>query len=389
VERSLSRLFSLCLATFAVVHSAAEVQSQTTPLDALKERGTIKLCADADFLPHSHSGMNPPGFDVEVAQAVAKQLDLELSMHWVITLKGFRALRNLYDRECDFFMGLPRDESFLEEAFRLDVTAPYYNGGFARLVRSDAKSTNLADYKSAGVGVQMATVPDFRLFGRGIERKLYRNVDAVFAALVAKEIEIAVVPALEAAWLVHTNREAGLKILDTTDAEFLYPMGFGVRKKEQDVKAALESAIASLREDGTLERLREKYGVPMLVSDAEAVKPPNDAGSAVEPAADVQERGDTAPVTKENDVAAEFPSDAKSIDAGRRLYKQACYKCHGPNGVSGGTIPDLRHFNGDHFEMFAIIQGGRIEKGMPAWSEYLDTEETKKIVAYIMSLPKD
>lgn len=92
----------------------------------------------------------------------------------------------------------------------------------------------------------------------------------------------------------------------------------------------------------------------------------------------------------DNTTVEDFPNDAKSIDAGRKLYKQACYKCHGPNGVSGGTIPDLRKYAAthDHYEMFGVIQAGRLDKGMPAWNDYLTEEEIKQIIVYVKALHK-
>jgi len=45
-------------------------------------------------------------------------------------------------------------------------------------------------------------------------------------------------------------------------------------------------------------------------------------------------------------------------------------------------------FAGDHYEMFAIVQAGIVDRGMPAWNDYLTETEMKQIVVYIKSLPK-
>ncbi len=383
----------IALAIFSFIAVFAGNAAQAGYFKRLQELGEITLCADADFLPHSSSKMDPPGFDIEVAKAVAEKLGLQLKFKWVITRKGYRALRNLYSGECDFFMGLPRDEDFLDEYFRLDVTVPYYNGGFAVLARKDAKSLNLEDHKASGVGVQMGTVPDFRLFEYGFERKLYRNMEEIEAALKSGEASIVVAPALEAAWVAKSNPDLGLTVLAETKKQFIYPLGFGVRKKEPDVRKAIDGALADLKNSGRLEELREKYGLPNLVAE-------NDGGGAGQPKQDgkAKKKKSEAPPQSNDDeddtidlaqLDEEFPSDPKSVDKGRKLYKQACYKCHGPNGVSGGIIPDLRKFRGNHYEMFAIIQAGRLEVGMPAWNEYLNVTEIKQIIVYLKSLPED
>ena len=384
----------IALAAISMFSVLAGSKVEAGYFNRLKELGEITLCADANFLPHSSSKMDPPGFDIEVAKAVTEKLGLQLKFKWVITRKGYRALRNLYSGECDFFMGLPRDEGFLDEYFKLDVTDPYYKGGFVVLARKDAGSLKLEDHKASGVGVQMGTVPDFRLFEYGFERKLYRNMEEIQDALKSGEAKIAVAPALEAAWVAKSNPDLGLTVLPETKKQFIYPLGFGVRKKEPDVREAIDGALAELKKSGRLDELRNKYGLPDLVAE-------NDAGSSGQPNQEKDKKKKSeapAPAVDDKDedetidlaqLEEEFPSDPESIDKGRKLYKQACYKCHGPNGVSGGLIPDLRKYTGDHYEMFATIQAGRLEVGMPAWNEYLNVTEIKQIIVYLKNLPKE
>lgn len=380
--RNLSNIVSAAALTVSVL--AAGIQADPAhagTLDQLKSYGKITLCADRDLLPHSSSKMDPPGFDVEVAQEVAKSLGLELGFQWVAAFKGHRAIRNLYAGDCDIFMGLPKNKDFLEEAFKLDVTDPYYTGGFAVLFSKDAPSTNLEDYKAKGVAVDIMTVPDFRLFDRGFERKLYYGTAKVVEAMKGGEVQAALVPALEAGWLAHTNKDLGLRILDRTEEQYIYPMGFGVRKKEQDLKQAINDVLKKLDGSGRLKELREKYGVVDL-------KPDDGTPPKVANVSEEIKVAEAAHGPKDHHVKnSDFPNDPESIEKGRKLYKQACYKCHGPNGVAGGTRPDVRKFQGDEYEMFAVVQAGRVELGMPAWNDYLTQEEIQQIVAYIYQLP--
>lgn len=395
--RNLHRIVSaaaVTLAGFAAGLQSGPVDAGT--LERLKSYGKITLCADRDLLPHSSSAMDPPGFDVEVAHEVARHLELELGFQWVAAFKGHRAIRNLYSGDCDIFMGLPNDKDFLKEAFRLDVTEPYYTGGFAVLLSKDAPSTNLEDYKTKGVAVDIMTVPDFRLFERGFERKLYYGTAKVVEAMKSGEVQAALVPALEAGWLAHTHGELGLRVLDRTEKQYIYPMGFGLRKKEQDLKQAINEALAKIEASGRLKELREKYGVVDLKPEDGSTPEKKAAveGGSGEKAAPTQvaeakvDAAAPAAGSAASSLESDFPSDPASIKKGYSLYKQACYKCHGPNGVSGGTRPDVRMFAGDHYEMFAIVQAGIVDRGMPAWNDYLTETEMKQIVVYIKSLPK-
>ena len=48
-------------------------------------RGTITLCAHANALPFASRKNNPPGFQIELGRALAKQLGVELDVAWVVS----------------------------------------------------------------------------------------------------------------------------------------------------------------------------------------------------------------------------------------------------------------------------------------------------------------
>ena len=451
------RLGRKCILGLGAVLSIAPLcgtaSAQQATLERVKRIGEIKVCVDQNNLPYSSDKPDVLGYDVEIAQQIAKEMGIKLGYNWFASNIGKRALRQMVgEGNCDFFMGLPKDDSFEDSNFKILLSKPYYLGGFATLVRSDAPATALADAKMKGVGVQLGTFVDFKLFDKGFERKLYRNSKEMFEAVAHKEIDVAVTSAPEGAWLVKSSGDTRLKLLTNTEKEFMFPMAIGVRKADKDLKEAIDAAVDKITADGRLAAIFAKYGMVQLVAEggaapeaakadapkteapkAEAPKadapkpdapktetpktdaPKTEIPKTEAPKADAGQTGDK-PVAAAAPVAAtaavpehfeyatpegvpvvdptkmdDFPSDPKTVDNGRKLYKQACYKCHGPNGVSGGTIPDLRKYaaNHDHFDMFAIIQGGRLDKGMPKWAEYLNDVEIKSIIVYVKALPKD
>lgn len=428
----LNSAFGLITLVAALAVSGAALAQQAT-LERVKKLGEIKVCVDQDNLPYSSDKPELPGFDVEMSREIAKELGLKLNYHWFATNIGKRALRQMIgEGNCDFFPGLPDEKSFEESNFRIALSKPYYTSGFATLVRTNAPVTALADSKAKGVGVQLGTFADFKLFDKGFERKLYKNTKEMFEAVALKEIDAAVTSAAEGAWLVKSSGDTRLKILPNTAQEFIFPVAVGVRKADKDLKDAIDTALDKISKDGRTAAIFAKYGMVQLVAEGEAapdaakVETPKAEAPKIEPPKADAPKADApkaeAPKTeaaKPDDKAAaaapavateqfpyatpegvpvvdptkieDFPYDPKSVDNGRKLYKQACYKCHGPNGVSGGTIPDLRKYaaNHDHFDMFAVIQGGRLEKGMPKWADYLNEVEIKSIIVYVKALPKD
>jgi mono/diheme cytochrome c family protein len=54
--------------------------------------------------------------------------------------------------------------------------------------------------------------------------------------------------------------------------------------------------------------------------------------------------------------------------------------------ISGGTIPDLRKFEGSDQDYLNTVRDGRQGTIMPAWKEFLTDEEILKIRAYTKSV---
>lgn len=483
----LSTRFALVTAMAISALSAGEASAQQAALDRIKRTGTITVCADPVRLPYSNEKMDPPGFDMEFSQAIAGELGFKLGVFWHSTHRGTKIVRQLADGNCDFFPGFPVDASFEESNFRIIMSKPYYSSGFATLARVDAPDTILTDSKKKGVGVQMGTLPDFRLFDRGYDRKLYKNTKDMIEAIVHKEVDAAVVPALEGGYEVKTHGKAdGLKVLANTEKDFVFPMAVGFRKADKELRDMVNVAIDKIKADGRLDKIFEKYGMVQLAgtgggeapkskaqaedgdgkpaekkadaapaaapAPAAAAEPEKkaEAAPAPAPAAAPEKKAEAAPApaaaagnpeeekkkrieaamsdptlsphaalaimeglevgtfkpgedpgadwhglainpefAADTTTVEDFPVDAKSIDRGRKLYKQACYKCHGNNGVQGGgVIPDLRKFasENDHYAMFAVVQAGRPDRGMPAWDSYLTVDEMKQIIVYIKAL---
>lgn len=85
----------------------------------------------------------------------------------------------------------------------------------------------------------------------------------------------------------------------------------------------------------------------------------------------------------------EASRDAKTVRAGKKLYSQLCASCHGPEGT-GGDAPtnlfDAKWNNGGKPEqIWATINAGLLEKGMPPWQGAVAEEDLVAITAYLLS----
>ena len=76
-------------------------------------------------------------------------------------------------------------------------------------------------------------------------------------------------------------------------------------------------------------------------------------------------------------------------EQGERIFGQMCASCHAPDG--GGLIgPNLPAeywiHGGTPLEIYHTVEGGVLEKGMPAWGKMISPADLKSVVAYVLSI---
>ena len=73
----------------ALIGLAGEAQAR--PLDADPLFGALGLCAHPDSLPFASKAENPPGFQIELGSALARELGVSLRPDWIITQYQMRS----------------------------------------------------------------------------------------------------------------------------------------------------------------------------------------------------------------------------------------------------------------------------------------------------------
>lgn len=246
----------LCL--LILLSGCSQGNSQDGDLLAqIKARGEIVVAMEGTWSPwgyHDESGALV-GYDVEVAQAIADKLGVKVNFvegEFNGLLAGLEAGR--YDIMVN---GVEINESRRE---KYDFSAPYAYSRIAVIVRADDDSIHSMEdldgkhtantlnstYAAVGerYGAQVTGVDDFN---QTIELLLTGRIDATLNA------EESFYDYLK----VHPN--AGVKIActdpDSTQVAIPMPKGAG----SDSLRAAIDEALAGLREDGTLSRLALKY----------------------------------------------------------------------------------------------------------------------------------
>lgn len=226
-------------------------------LARIQAKGEIVVALEGTWSPWGYhdEGGTLVGYDVEVAQAIADKLGVKVSFvegEFTGLLAGLEAGR--YDIMVN---GVEIDEGRRE---KYDFSAPYAYSRIAVIVRADDDSiqsmedldgkhtanTLNSTYAAVGerYGAQVTGVDDFI---QTIQLLTDGRIDATLNAEESFYDYLKVHP------------DAGVKIacIDPDSTQVAIPMPKGANS--DSLRAAIDKALAELREDGTLSRLALKY----------------------------------------------------------------------------------------------------------------------------------
>ena len=222
------------------------------------EKGKLIMSTNAAFPPYEMTDDNGNyiGIDVEVAQAIAKELDLEL----VIDNMGFTAaLEAVQNGKSDIVMaGVTVNEKRLAV---MDFSDSYATGIQVVIVKegSDVTMDNLDSKK---IGTQLGTTgyiyasdtPENGGYGEDNVVGYDNGITAV-QALLNGQVDCVIIDNAPAKEFVKAN--PGLAILDGTWVEEQYAIGFN--KGNTELKNAVNEALKKLIADGTVQAIVDKY----------------------------------------------------------------------------------------------------------------------------------
>ena len=265
-------------ALFCLVCSAGffDVQGQE-PATASKtwrriaRQGHFTVSLDADNLPYSARTGKPPGIEVELAHALAKQFGLTAKIDW-ITARGGTPLARLLEGDCDLVIGLPVDGRLRSDdeaaARRILYTRGYCRGGCLIFVRTGGPRIRIAGLnvgQSQRLGTQAGTLADFRLKEWGFQHKRYGTQSAALKALAGGKIDYAYLWS-SAAWPARPAGKLGIEVVQPYELEDWREMAVAVRRGNAGLRQKLDGAVARLVEEGFIERLLQRYGMPYYPS---------------------------------------------------------------------------------------------------------------------------
>ncbi|RYF24986.1 MAG: amino acid ABC transporter substrate-binding protein [Comamonadaceae bacterium] len=239
------------IATAVALCAAFSVQART--IDAIKKDGKIVMATEGQFAPFNFfQGTKLTGFEVEVAELVAKKMGLKLEWKTL----GFDAL--LTGLSQDRFDAVIASHGVTEERAKAVTFAnPHYcSGGI--IVSVDGKTRTVADLNGKVVAVQTGTsylTQVQKLSGVKEVKNFPQDTDAQ-RALISKRVDVWVSDKFVAKEAAAKNAKAGFKLGDMLFIERIAP---AVAKGNTGLADAWNTAFAEVLADGSYATLSKKY----------------------------------------------------------------------------------------------------------------------------------
>jgi polar amino acid transport system substrate-binding protein len=233
------------------------VPAQSRSLSTIRELGTIGLCAHPNSLPFASKTESPPGFQVELGQALAREIGVGLKLDWIITQYQMRSA------DCDIVLDVIADREAQGET-NLAISKPYYRTGVALAVPAASRLTSFKSLdEHTKVGVQVGSVAAMLIGQRHVPTSTFGfEVDSL-EALANHEIDAAAVTPTVAGYYNLKHPDKPVRILDRDEGEpsLNWNVAVGMVRPDQSLRDAIEGALERLRADGTVERIYGRYGI--------------------------------------------------------------------------------------------------------------------------------
>jgi ABC-type amino acid transport substrate-binding protein len=250
-------------------------------LQDVQRKGRLHVAVYREFAPFSDDGK---GVDVDLAKALAAKLGVEAEIEMIREADDVDGdLRNViwkghYLRNAplaDVMMHVPVDEHLMKKNEQVKIFAPYFRDRIV-VARNRNRIPNLPTLEPFAtaqdkIGVQSETLEDNYLltaFGGALRERVlhFGTIESAVAAMRKGEVsavmgreaflEAALGPAREGV-VIAPVATPGLRISG-------WELGLAVKADATDLAAALEKAMAELRQAGAVERIFAARGLTYL-----------------------------------------------------------------------------------------------------------------------------
>jgi len=234
--------------------STEKTEAQASKLDEIKQKGVIVMGTNAEFPPFEfrNDKGEVDGFDVAIANEIAKELGVELKIEDMAFDSLINALKSGKINFIAAGMSVTEDRKQ-----NVDFSEEYYSASQKIIVRKDNNDIKgKADLVGKKIGVQEGTTGDTE--ASAIEKvEMSRFKKAVDAVMDLKNGKIDAVVLDASPAQVFVNKNDDLKILDEELTNEAYAIA--IDKGNEELVEVINKVINNLKESGKYDELVKQY----------------------------------------------------------------------------------------------------------------------------------
>ena len=199
---------------------------------------------------------NLTGFDVELVELIGEKVNMNFvakNIPWDTIFAGL--LNGQYD-------GVASGVTVTEERMKtIDFSTVYAQVGQVVIVPMDSTITGINDLEGKKVGVQIGTTGDFALDDYNTDTKKYDDIGLAIEDMLNGNISAAVCDSLIANSFVLKNDKYSSLIKIVGDKFTTEDYAIGVKKGNTELLEKINEGLALAEADGSLQALKEKWGL--------------------------------------------------------------------------------------------------------------------------------
>lgn len=212
----------------------------------------IVFATSADYPPFEYfSNGELKGFDVDLAKALAQELQAECS---ICDMNFSSILTSVDAKACD--AGIACCSATPERAERYDFTDEYHRDDYAVIVQKGSRIQNINDLENKHVAVQVGSTMALWLKSKTpkTKRALYDSNIMAVESLRSGKVDCVLVERSQAEKFCANNQNLDWKTIGRAEQGFavLLPKG-------SPLKDPINAALKKLKQNGTLDAIKKKY----------------------------------------------------------------------------------------------------------------------------------
>ena len=241
---------TLALALFASL-------SMAKGWDEIRALGEITVCANPNALPYASEQEQTPGFQIEIARAIAQRLGLRLRPQWIVP----RMRAGLVD--CDLLMDTILVRGVQPPSLRLSV--PYQRSGVALAFAPGREPvSSYAELKRGSrVGVLHNSLASLIVSRTPATMVPFGFEDDMLEAVAKGEVDAGAVSPAAAGYFNVRNpaRRVHERHAEDSEPELQWTIGVGMRRADDALVENINRALTALLADGSVAAIYARYGV--------------------------------------------------------------------------------------------------------------------------------